>query len=184
MIRFDLSSWRPVGISPSLAVLSAKKCHSLSLSLSLKRSIDFDMESRFGTNTSTVIDFSRETDENILFLCFSLFSFFFFFSFYPFSLGRINMPRSLLSSILRERKYRRAIPATLFHRGGFPALSEKLSKERHYCTLSWPIPIHVVVPPPLYFIMYFIESLVQDVSPPSAKPMSAGETAHFCYTFD
>lgn len=37
------------------------------------------MESRFGTNTSTVIDFSRETDENILFLCFSLFSFFFFF---------------------------------------------------------------------------------------------------------
>lgn len=72
------------------------------------------------------------------------------------------MPRSPLSSIL-ERKYRRAIPATLFHRGGFPALSEKLSKERHYCTLSWPIPIHVIVPPPLYFIMYFIESLVQDV---------------------
>lgn len=50
MIRLDLSSWRPAGISPSLAVLSAKKCH---LSLSLKRSIDFDMESRFGTNTST-----------------------------------------------------------------------------------------------------------------------------------
>ena len=96
---------------------------------------------------------------------------FLFFPFF-FSLlfhGRINMPPVLasLDSILRERKYRRAIPVTLFHRGGFPALSVKLSKGRHYCTLSWPIPIHVVVPPPLYFIMYFIESLVQDV--PSTK---------------
>lgn len=35
MIRLDLSSWRPAGISPSLAVLSAKKCH-----LSLSQKID------------------------------------------------------------------------------------------------------------------------------------------------
>lgn len=53
---------------------------SFSFSLSLSQTIDrFRYGIPFRDKHIHVIDFSRETDENILFLCFSLFSFFFFF---------------------------------------------------------------------------------------------------------
>lgn len=93
-------------------------------------------------------------------------------------------PRSILtSSAFRLRE--KMLPCHLRHfvptRHGLPTLPEKLPEERHYCALSWPIPIDVTLPRTVYFIVYYIEAFVPAVSSaPVAKPMLR-PTGYSCY---